>query len=178
MTRCVALLRGIGPGNPNMRNEHLRRVCVELGLGDVATVISSGNVVFETDTTDLSGLEETLETEWRERLGFDSTTIIRTRDDLEELIELQPFGTREHGKKSYLLVTFAKDRMAVDLELPFRSEGSGYELLAVTDRELFTVTDTTRERTPDVMSWIESLVGKAITSRTWLTIERILKKMG
>lgn len=160
-----------------MRNEHLRRVCEQLGLSEVDTVISSGNVVFDTDTTDLTGLEGTLETAWNERLGFESTTIIRTRDDLEQLITLRPFGTRQHGKETYLLVTFAKNRLVVDLELPFHPEDSGYELLSATDRELFTVTDTTQERTPEVMSWIEGLFGAAITSRTWLTIERILKKM-
>lgn len=160
-----------------MRNEHLRRVCEEVGLSDVATVISSGNVVFDTDTTDLASLEGTLETAWKERLGFDSATIIRTRDDLEELVELQPFGGRDHGKETYLLVTFAKNPVAVDVELPFRPENSGYELVSATARELFTVTDTTTQRTPEVMSWIEGLVGRDITSRTWLTVGRILKKM-
>lgn len=46
MKSYVALLRGVTPTNPKMRNENLRGVCVGMGLSDVATVISSGNILF------------------------------------------------------------------------------------------------------------------------------------
>lgn len=181
MTRCVALLRGIGPGNPSMRNEHLRRVCEELGLGDVSTVISSGNVVFETDSGelgDLVALETTLERAWSEKLGFESVTIIRTAGDLERLADLQPFGGLEHGKDTYLLVTFAKSALTVDFDFLHQPDARAFRLVGATDRELFSVTDTTATRTPDVMGWIEGQFGKGLTSRTWLTVERIRKRMG
>lgn len=42
MTTYVALLRGIVPLNPNMRNEKLRGVFEKLGFTNVRTVISSG----------------------------------------------------------------------------------------------------------------------------------------
>lgn len=177
MNQCVALLRGIGPGNPNMRNEHLQRVSEGVGLEKVSTVISSGNVVFSTDTDDFPSLEQRLEGAWREELGFESTTIIRTRADLERLIALEPFGDLEHGRETYLLVTFAKHPGLQRVEMPAPDE-HGFEIAAVTDRELFTVSDTESQKTPDVMLWAERLVGKEITSRTWLTVERILKKMG
>ena len=48
MTRCVALMRGIGPGNPNMKNENYRRIAEGLGLQNVSTFISTGNVIFDT----------------------------------------------------------------------------------------------------------------------------------
>ena len=178
MQRCVALLRGIGPGNPKMRNENLRRVCEDLGMRSVGTVISSGNVVFETDAEDLSGLETRLEQAWPEELGFESTTIIRARSDLEALTDLEPFGGLDHGRDTYLLVTFSKTRLTIDIDLPVEPEDGGYRVVGATDRELFTVTDTTRRRTPDVMQWIERRFGKEITSRTWLTVARVLKKMG
>ncbi len=63
-------------------------------------------------------------------------------------------------------------------ELPHRPEGHGFELLGATESELFTVSDTTAEKTPDVMSWIESQFGKDVSSRTWLTVQRIIRKMG
>jgi uncharacterized protein (DUF1697 family) len=51
--KYVALLRGIGPSNPNMRNEKLRGVFEKLGFDNVQTVISSGNVLFQTPTKDM-----------------------------------------------------------------------------------------------------------------------------
>lgn len=161
-----------------MRNENLRRVCEDLGLARVRTVISSGNVVFEPDTDDLHGLEERLERAWPTELGFESTTIIRTREDLEALVDADPFDGLEHGRATYLLVTFSKSSLHVPVDLPFQPEGGGYRLLHATERELFTFTDTTQGHTPDVMRWVETRFGKEITSRTWLTVARILKKMG
>jgi len=177
VTTCVALLRGIAPMNPSMSNTNLRAVCESVGLGNVSTVISSGNVVFETDTDDIAGLESTLEEAWPEKLGFESTTIIRTRRELETLVELGPFGTLEHGPETYLLVTFAKHPLPRELEAKPPPE-SGYRVLPFAEREIFTVTDMTAGRAPDVMAWVERAFGKEVTSRTWLTVGRILKKMG
>ena len=178
MTKYAALLRGIGPGNPNMRNEKLREVSEGLGLENVQTVISSGNVVFEAESANASDLETSLEDAWTRELGFESTTLIRSQEELEALTDLKPFGDREHGRESYLLVTFAKHPLSVNFDLPHQPPDRDYWILGATDRELFTVTDTTSIGTPDVMAWVENKFGKEITSRTWLTVHRILKRMG
>ncbi len=178
VTRYVALLRGIGPSDPRMRNENLRAVCTELGFTNVATVISSGNIVFDAEAGESAEIEVQLEQAWPERLGFESTTILRTKSDLERLIDLRPFGEREHGKDTYLLATFAKRPLTIEFDLPHRPGDEAFEVVAATDRELFTVSDTTAAKTPDVISWLEKQFGKEISSRTWLTVHRILKKMG
>jgi uncharacterized protein (DUF1697 family) len=161
-----------------MRNEHLRRAAEGVGLQAVGTVISSGNVVFETDDADLPGLESRLETAWFQTLGFNSTTIIRTQAELERMLDAEPFGKLEHGPRTYLLVTFGKARLRPRFKVPYRPRGRGYRLIAARPREIFTVTDNTQVPTPDVMSWIEEEFGKEVTSRTWLTVGRILKRMG
>ena len=57
MIKYVALLRGIGPGNPNMRNDKLRSVFEKLGFSNVKTVISSGNVLFESLLKNVNEIE-------------------------------------------------------------------------------------------------------------------------
>ena len=57
MAKYVALLRGITPSNPKLRNEKLRNVFESLGYKNVVSVISSGNIIFETQRETL-GLEE------------------------------------------------------------------------------------------------------------------------
>lgn len=177
MTQYVALLRGIGPGNPNMRNERLRKVCEEMGLRNVSTVISSGNVVFESDLTDVEDLEGTLEQAWADQLGFESTTILRSRADLEALVASDPFQGRDHTKETYLLTTFTKSPVDYRFEFPYQPEGKDYWLVAGTEREVFSVTDTAHGTSIDVMAWLEGEFGKVISSRTWLTVHRILKRM-
>lgn len=177
MTKYAALLRGIAPMNPQMRNEKLRAVAQSVGLANVASVISSGNLVFDTNRRP-EEVEEAMEEAWPRLLGFESTTLLRSQADLEELEELAPFGNLEHGPESYLLVTFSKYSLPegtarVDMSDP------AVEVVGATDREIFTVTDTTvREGGLGVMSRLEAELGKTITSRTWLTVGRILRKMG
>ena len=164
--------------NPNQRNERLRGVCEDLGLRNVRTVISSGNVVFEADTTDVPALEGDLEAAWLEKLDFKSTTIIRSRSDLQSRTDSDPFGGLEHGKTTYLLATFLKNPITVDFALPYTVPGRDYRIVAATPGELYSVTDTTTAETPDLMAWLENRFGQDLTSRTWLTVSRVLTKMG
>lgn len=174
MTTYVALLRGIGPMNPAMRNENLRRVCEGEGFGDVATVISSGNVVFTSDRTDQLAIEADLENAWSRELGFESLTIVRSKAVLEGLVALDPFPGLTHSPQTYLLTTFFKQPLDPTPEQP--TAGSGFEVVGISDAELFSVTDTTTGTT-DVMAWLEGTYGQRLTSRTWLTVHRILEKM-
>lgn len=175
MTKYVALLRGIAPLNPQMRNEKLRGVLEDLGFQNVQSVISSGNVLFESPRTDVTALQELIEKAWPEKLGFHSTTIIRSQKELQEMIDRHPFGDVEHTPKNNLTVTFLKDR--VPRKLPDRKDARGYEMLGIRDGAVFSVVDLTTAKTPNLMAWLERELGKEITTRTWLTVQRILSKM-
>lgn len=151
----VALLRGIMPTNPNMRGEKLKSVFEGLKLKNVHTVIASGNVVFESPEKNITILETTIEKELPKKLGFNSTAIIRSRQDLEILAKKNPFEGIADEKPNYLVVTFFKDQR----------------------EELCTVINLDASKTPDFMSKLEKEHGKAMTTRTWKTVHRILKKM-
>lgn len=177
MAEYVAFLRGIGPHNPNMRNANLRRVLDELGFRNTQSVISSGNLVFDSDSDDIAAMQSSLEEAWPERLGFSSTTIIWSVDQLRRLVESDPFRGLEHSKESYLLVTFCQTPPEDDAPLPEPPPGDVYRLLGVVEGTLCTVTDTTATRSPDVMAWLEKHYGRRISSRTWKTVQRILARM-
>lgn len=151
----AALLRGIGPENPNTRNEKLRNVFEELGFEGVQAIISSGNVIFQSAESDVGKLENRIEKALSARLDFKNPVIIRSRADLERLIQNDPFKGKEHSRTSYLIVTF------------LRGDPS----------ELFNVLDTTKTDTPGFMTKLEKKYGKVITTRTWKTVQRIVKKM-
>ncbi len=157
MTTYVALLRGIMPMNPNMKGGKLKGVFESLGFKDVATVIASGNVVFRSPSPDTAALEANIEKALPAQLGFTSTTIIRSQQELEALAKKNPFKGIKDERPNYLVVTFFKDRK----------------------KELCTVlnTDELRNGTTTFMKDIEKQHGKEITTRTWKTVGRVLKKM-
>jgi uncharacterized protein (DUF1697 family) len=153
--RYVALLRGIGPTNPNMKGERLKAVFEGLGFRNVHPVIASGNIVFDAASKNTKALEAKIEKALPAKLGFTSTTIIRSRDEIAALAKKNPFKGVRDEKPNYLLVTFFKDRKL----------------------ELCTVIKLTEGKTPDFMRDVERRHGKELTSRTWKTVGRILKKM-
>ncbi len=155
MKTYVALIRGIGPGNPNMKGEKLKAAFETLKLKNVTPVIASGNVVFQTDSEDEAKLETKLEQTMQKQLGFQRAVIIRSKEALEKLIKKDPFKGIEDKKPNYLIVTFFKDRK----------------------KELSTVLKLTEGSTPDFMRDLEKIHGKDITTRTWKTVGRILKAM-
>lgn len=174
MTSYVALIRGIGPGDPRKSNESLRGVLEELGYDEVRSVISSGNVVFTSQETDPDAIGDRIEAAWPERRGFSATTIVRSRTQLETLVDRLPFGDLPHSPSSYQLVTFFKrpvtEAVAPPAELAVTS-------LGLVEGALCSVSDPSRTKTPDAMKWLERTYGKEITSRTPLTLGRILTKM-
>ena len=175
--RCVALLRGIGPGNPNMRNDKLRAVIESVGCRNVQSVISSGNVLFDTDSRGTRTLEQRIEAAWPEQLGFKSTTIIRTRSRIERLVEENPFGDLEDTPSSRLQVTFLQRGPRKGHTPPDTPQDCGYRIVAVTDGAVCSSVDLSGAGTPDLMRWLESHYGTAITTRTWKTVHRIAAKL-
>ncbi len=155
MAVYVALLRGIMPMNPNMKGEKLKAVFDSLGFKNVATVIASGNVVFESSSGNTAALEAKIEKALPKQLGFSSATIVRSREELEKLVKKNPFKGVKDEKPNYLIVTFFKDRK----------------------KELCTVITLGESTTPDFMRMLEKKHGKQQTTRTWKTVHRILKKM-
>ncbi len=154
MHTYVALLRGIMPMNPNMRGEKLKGVFESLGFKNVHTVIASGNVVFQTKSKDTKAMEKKVEQALLQKLKFSSTTIIRSREEIEALVKKDPFKGVRDEKPNYLLVTFFK-----------------------AGKELCSVVDLGDSGSPKFMAAIEKKYGREITSRTWKTVHRILAKM-
>ena len=178
MTRYVALLRGIAPTNPNMRNDKLRAVFEGLGFENVKTVISSGNVVFESPSRSRKKLEETIERALPEQLGFRSTTIVRSRAQLQQLVDKNPFEGLEHSQKTSLNVTFLRRRISTAIKSTSRVEDWDDQILGLYGDTICSMIDLTSGRTPDLMLKLEKKFGREITTRTWKTVEKILQTMG
>ncbi|WP_328398034.1 DUF1697 domain-containing protein [Nocardia sp. NBC_00416] len=176
MTVYAALLRGIMPSNPNMSNEKLRGVFTGLGFTSVASVLSSGNIVFAAEEGDIAELEDRIQESLNAELGIPGGTIIRSEAELRELLDRDPFTGFTHGRDTYLTTTFFKRPGAPALPADDDPLTTiiGYDAEA---RAFLAVIDNSTPKTPNFMAWLERAYGKDITTRTWLTVQRIVKKM-
>lgn len=172
----VALLRGIGPGDPRMTNDRLRGVFESLGFSDVQSLLSSGNIIFSSVTPPS---EAEIEKAIEQQLGFSRPVIVRSQNDLHHLLTLKPFGGSDHSRQNYTLVTFLKDTQPMlPFDIPVQNFDGSFSIIGYDKktRAIFSVTDHTAVKTPVVMTWLEKQLGKDITSRTWKTVERIYDK--
>jgi len=175
MAKYVALLRGIGPTNPNMKSAKLKAFFEELGFSNVQTVITSGNVIFEGSGSNAAKMAQDIEEALPKKLGFTSKVIIRSQDQLQVVVDQNPYKGLVHDQKTYLLITFFNK--TGKNKLPTVPEGKPYALLGSIDGAVYGSVDLTTGKTPDYMAWLERQFGKDITSRTFKTIERILIKI-
>ncbi|WP_278263641.1 DUF1697 domain-containing protein [Nocardia sp. AG03] len=177
MESYAALLRGIMPANPNMKNEKLRGVFEGLGFDRVASVLSSGNIVFRT-ADDPADLEDRIQQGLVTELGIPGGTIVRSHAALRALLDRDPFEGLPHERGSYLTVTFFKHEMREADTTAFPDDPLtrviGYDAEA---RAFLTVIDNSTGATPDFMARLDKTYGKDITTRTWLTVQRVVKKI-
>lgn len=153
--KYVALLRGIMPSNPNMRSNKLKEAFEQMGFTHVQTVIGSGNVLFESPAKSNAVLESKIEIALPKLLGFKRIAIVRSHTDIDKLIAQSPFKNVEGKKDIYPIVTFFKN----------------------SSKELCSAIDRTQDKTTDFMREREQKYGKEITTRTWMTVEKIYNKM-
>ncbi len=90
LQRYVALLRGVSPMNAKMPD--LRRSFETAGFADVATLLSSGNVIFGAKPADEAALARKAEAAMQDGLGRSFATIVRRLDDLQAMIDADPFA--------------------------------------------------------------------------------------
>ncbi|HSW65676.1 MAG TPA: DUF1697 domain-containing protein [Bacillota bacterium] len=179
MLKYVAMLRGIGPGNPNMTSGKLSAFFEELGFAGVQVVLGSGNIIFESPSSDEDALAERIEKALPQKLGFSRSVILRSESALQRLIALDPFKgiEQDHNKTAYLLITFFRHPPAGSFVLPSAPEGKPYALLGKADGAVYGSVHLITGKAPDYMNWLEKQFGKDITSRTPKTIRLILSRM-
>ena len=134
MVRYAAFLRGISPLNPNMKNVLLREVFERAGFENVQTVISSGNVLFESADTDSAKLESCIEKALPEQLGFHSMTIILSEADLKRVDEKNTYKRENAPKNVSLSVSFTKKQAYLPDDLPHKADAQGFGVLGAYDR--------------------------------------------
>lgn len=179
MTRYVALLRGIAPALPHNSNAELRGVLERLGHDRVGSVLASGNIVFESPQTDVPGLEAAIQQALVADLGIGGGTIVRSLEELRDLLARDPFDGLVHGGGTDLVATFLKDGAPAPTEIPDDPDPLvrvvGFDEAA---RVFLTVIDNgDPARTPVFLRWLDRTYGKDITTRSWLTVQRVVRKL-
>ncbi|HZY68995.1 MAG TPA: DUF1697 domain-containing protein [Devosia sp.] len=169
MTRYAAFLRGVNLGKRTVKSAELKAAFEALGLGNVKTLLASGNVLFDADHD--AGHKEQIEAGLKKQFSFEVPIVLRTLDELRELAAGNPFG-REAGEDAQLHI------LLFDRELPrgFTVEplAGDYDIARIGPREICFIIYRKEDGTylgRSKLSVDKGLpVGIVATMRNWNTI--------
>jgi uncharacterized protein (DUF1697 family) len=167
MSRHVAFLRGVSPLNAKM--PELKRCFESAGFTNVRTVLSSGNVVFDSRWNSESAIERRAEKAMGETLDRVFHTIVRSAAFLQDLISKDPFAKFDLPSEARRVVTFLRKAPSSSRKLPIELDGA--KILAVHGREVLSAY-VPSPRGPVFMALIEKTFGKDVTTRTWDTVRK------
>jgi len=177
MATQIALLRGINLG-PNRRVSmpELRELLTGLGYDDVRTLLQSGNIVLSTRKQPAS-LEKALSKEIADGLGVETAVIVRTRDELADVVANDPLADiADDGKRHTVYFLSAEPATKVVRELSAADHSP--EAFAARGRELYTWHPDGIQRSPLVRKLSDKTLGVTYTARNWNTVTKLLALAG
>jgi uncharacterized protein (DUF1697 family) len=166
MARQIALLRGINVGgNKQVEMARLRALMEELGYSDVRTYVNSGNVVFSGPRQS----EQQLEAAIAKTFGFEVPVVIRSRDELAEVVEANPLRDVATDPAKHLVV-FCAAEASTDLD----PADFAPETFATRGRELYLWAPGGIHASPLAKLLANKPLGGKSTARNWRTVEKLL----
>lgn len=101
------------------------KACFEAaGFSEVRTLLSSGNVVFNSRSSSLATLERRAEKAMQKQLGRRFETFVRPAEFLRELVDSEPFAEFNLPLAAKPVITFLGSPTKLSLTLPIERENA------------------------------------------------------
>jgi uncharacterized protein (DUF1697 family) len=155
----------------NAAMPELKRGFEAAGFIEVKTVLGSGNVVFTAEKVAVARLQAEAEAAMEKHLDRTFLTIVRPIDGLQNLLESNPYKSYRMAANSKRFVTFLRDPPTRKLKLPIERDGA--RILAMRGNAVIGAY-VPGPKGPVFMTLLEKAFGKAQTTRTWQTLERVV----
>ena len=109
MMRYMVFLRGINvSGQKLIKMDDLTKIFTGSGYKNVKTFIQSGNVVFDAKESDRDALVLKVSSMLNNSLGYHVDVMLRTYDEINQLVMADPFGSIQQGRDVKKYVTFVR----------------------------------------------------------------------
>lgn len=175
MTAIIAMLRGVNVGGHNkIKMETLRAICGALKFEGAQTYVQSGNVVFTTKERNLSTVGKRLEDGIEKELGFRPTVILRTAEEMREVIGRNPLVGRKNLDPAKLAVIFFAEALLQETRKQLEAIRVGPEEIHAHERELYIYfpDGQGQSKLPAAM---ERVTKKTGTARNWNSVTKMME---
>ena len=170
------MLRGVNlAAHHRIKMEALRALYESLKLHGCETYVQSGNVIFNSEAQDLSGLVRRVEKGIENTFGFHSDVIVRTASELREVIMRNPFSKRPGIEPGRLLVTFLASAPSAEVRDRLLGLKGDPEELRIDGRELYIYFPNGMARPK--LSWtaVQKILNTPATGRNWNSVTKLLE---
>ena len=176
MAVIVSLIRGINVGGKHMiKMDALRALYESIGLRDPRSYVQSGNVLFLSTARSLPALATKIEAAIESEFGFRPSVILRTADDLRDVVKRNPFAHREGIEPAKLLVTFLAADPPPGAAEKLASVKKDREELVLSGRELFIDFPDGIGRAKLNFSAADKAAGPPGTGRNWNSVLKMIE---
>ncbi len=176
MPVIICMLRGVNVGGHNLiKMDALKALCLSLKLKDPQTYVQSGNVIFRSEEKDLGKLTKRIQDAIEKKFGFRPEVILRTADEMRDVIARNPFAKRNGIEPGKLLVNF----LAADLGREAREQALAIKVspeeLHLVGREAYIYFINGQGRSKLPWSKIERALKTSWTGRNWNSVTKMLE---
>ena len=174
MSVHLCFLRAVNvSGNNLVKMAALKDALVRAGLGDVRTILQSGNVVFRSDDNE-DALARLIGSVLRNAFNLSVGLFLRTPQQVRQAMERNPFKAAANESPKHLLVTFLSAPPDTAAVAALKSAIPGDEAVAVSGREAFIHYAGGVARSKVTNVFVEKRLGVTGTARNWNTVGRVL----
>jgi uncharacterized protein (DUF1697 family) len=171
----ISILRGINVGGHNkVRMEDLKALFESLGYNEVKTYIQSGNVIFKADQDQLvTVIAQDIEKAIESKYHFVVPVIIRSADNIQSIIALNPF-LREPGiDREKLHVTFLSEEPAATAVKAIQKYGFPPDRFRIMSKEVYLSCPGGYGNTKLSNTFFENKLLVKATTRNWNTVLKL-----
>lgn len=173
MDTRIVLLRGINLGPRNrISMPELRELLEGAGFEQVRTYVQSGNVVLRSDAAPEQVAQECQQL-LAGALGLDIDVVVRTRDELAEVVRRDPLAKVAVNPKRYQ-VSFLERQLDPQVVDELAAVASESERLVAIGRELYAWHPDGVARSRLWARLASRAVGVSATARNWSTVTALL----
>lgn len=178
MTKYIAFLRAINVGGHNVKMDELKKLFESLGFSNVETFIASGNVIFETPSSDMPKLEKKIESMLNEKLKYEVSTFLRTTMELAEISRYKPFKQKEMEAATALNVAFIAEPLDEAAEKKLMTFKNEIDSFHVHGREIYWLCQVKQSDSKFSNAILEKAIGRRSTLRGISTVQKMAEKYG
>ena len=146
----------------------------DMSFKNVRTYIQSGNVLFETNKTKNETLAKKIEKFLLKSLGYDVTTVIRTKEEIISVIAGYPFGKIKNHELYKLNVAFLSGNPGKENIKELESLNTVNEMFSVSGNNAYVIYNTAFPLTLIGKNILEKTLKVRATVRNWNTVNKIL----